>query len=215
LSNELRWLFLGLPATGLLSLAVSVVCLSFFHLQAVALLHPERTALFIALPGAIVCAIAARVSKNLDRWLFLAGPILLVIVAWARPSDRQTTVHIEQAAAWAQNNTWGASMFLFPDAGQSPAPAAFRARSMRPVWVDWGTGSLCDSSDAFAVEWQERWVATMASPYSWPKLRSLLHLPIDYVVLSPEHAISGAKPVFANSRWLIYDTTDLRKLPKM
>lgn len=209
LSRPLRWLLLGLPATGLLSLPVSVFLLSVLHLRAVPLIQPAHWVLFAAVLGALVCVVAAWKAKSVDRWIFWGVPVLLVIAAWTSPALSGKPLDTTAAADWARANTWGASMFLFPDAGQSLAPGAFRAESLRPVWVDWQTGALCDSSDEFAIEWQERWNGIM-SGRALKNLRGMLLLPVDYVVVTPRQALRGVQPVYADSHWLIYDAMDLR-----
>ncbi len=210
LPSALRWLLLGLPVAGVVSVPLSIILLGGLHLRFIPLLDPATTLLFTALPGAVACVVAARKSGTKDRWLFLAGPVLLLVASWTPIRAARTDLHIESLATWARQSTWGASMFLFPDAGRGLAPGAFRARSLRPVWVDWETGSLCDSSDAFALDWQQRWQITMAGPYSPNRLRGFLRLPIDYIVLAPEHAIPGVTPVFGDSHWLVYDSANLR-----
>lgn len=213
LSRPLRWILIGLPAAGLLAIAFELISAK-VHVSAVPLLHPNRTLLFAVLPGLLLPVLAAARASRLNRWLFLSAPLLLLAGSASplgRPHPASETI---TAANWARDNTWGASMFVFPDAGQSGAAGAFRAQSLRPVWVDWQTGTLSDSSDDFAVTWQQRWETTMGVHYSRAELARLLDLPVDYIVLSPEHAIQQVKPVYADSYWLIYDAMDLRRIPK-
>jgi hypothetical protein len=209
LSPLLRWLFASVPLLGLLGVPTSYVFLDLLHLRAALLLHPERALLFTAVFVAILCIQSALQSQTGERWLFAAGPLLLIIASW-RPLTHHPGPDTAPAANWALNNTWGASTFLFADAGDALVPGRFRAQATRAVWTDWETGQLCTSSDVFADEWQRRWRDTMQGSYSLEKLRRFLTMPIDYYVLSARNRISSAKPVYADANWLIYDAHDLR-----
>jgi hypothetical protein len=214
LAPSLRWLLLGLPAIGLLGIPLTELLLDLLHLRAGVLMKPAQTLLFTALPGAVICTLAARTCQRTERWLFLSAPLLVLVAAWSPTSAARRDSHTQSAADWARDNTWGASVFLFPDAGKDAAPGQFRAESNRAVWVDWQTGTLSDASDQFADEWHRRWKDTMLEGSSPAKIRRLLTLPIDYYVLNPQHALTGGKPVYSDRNWLIYDATDLRKLLK-
>jgi hypothetical protein len=113
-------------------------------------------------------------------------------------------------ADWVKQNTWGSSMFLFPDLGRSSAPGDFRARSQRALWVDWNGGALVPLYPSLASVWWDRWQQTMQSGYDPKRLQSDLALPIDYYVLTRAHRLAGIRPVFSNREWVVYDANDLR-----
>ena len=118
---------------------------------------------------------------------------------------------INEVAAWAAANTWGSSMFLFPDAGHDLAPGMFRARSLRALWVDWKSGGQANYFPSFGDEWWQRWQQTMDGPFTVDRLRGMLDLPVDYYVLRREHRLAPVRPVFSNRVYVVYDARDLRK----
>lgn len=117
---------------------------------------------------------------------------------------------IRELADWAEQSTWGSSMFLFPDAGHELYPGMFRAESRRALWVDWESGDLVDYFESAGVEWWNRWRQTMDEPYSPGRLPNALSFPIDYCVLKRQNQLAGIKPVFANAAFVVYDARDLR-----
>jgi hypothetical protein len=120
---------------------------------------------------------------------------------------------IAEVSEWAENNTWGSSMFLFPDAGRDLYPGIFRAESRRAVWVDWNTGSLANYYESFANDWWERWQQTMRGPFSAKRLQGMLSLPVDYYVLRRANRLAGVSPVFRNREFVVYDARDLKNSP--
>jgi hypothetical protein len=117
---------------------------------------------------------------------------------------------ITQVADWARENTWGSSMFLFPDAGRALYPGVFRAESRRALWVDWMSGSQANFFESVAMEWLVRWRQAMEGAFSVSRLDSLLPLPIDYYVLKREHRLASVKPVYETPEFVVYDAQDLR-----
>jgi hypothetical protein len=116
-----------------------------------------------------------------------------------------------ELADWADKNTWGSSMFLFPDAGRALYPGMFRAASRRALYVDWMSGSLSTFFESFAEEWRARWQLTMAGKFSPAGLKTMLPLPIDYYVLKRTNKLIRIPAVFANREFVVYDAHDLRK----
>jgi len=138
--------------------------------------------------------------------------------AFAIPALLPQTVNINviplnQLADWAEANTWGSSLFLFPDSPHSLEPGYFRAKSRRGLWVDWQGGVLADYSEEAASEWLSRWKQIDVGRFIPPDLEQLLPLEIDYYVLQRPHALRNVKPVFENSRYVVYDATDLQNTP--
>jgi hypothetical protein len=117
---------------------------------------------------------------------------------------------VTQLAQWARKNTWGSSMFLFPDSGHDPYPGIFRALSERALYVDWKSGGQVNYFESFADEWYPRFEQTMDGKFTAARLEEMLSLPIDYYVLKGKHKLAGIKPVFENSDYVVYDAQDLR-----
>jgi hypothetical protein len=210
LDEAARWMFAGLPLAGFLSFPLSFVLLDLMRAEAIPLLQPAVLLLLPLAFCAIACTVAGLHSLRERRWrevaLLFAVVALLPLISPARPQQRDTG----NLSNWALANTWGASMFLFPDAGRASDPAVFRAQSKRAVWVDWDTGKLADASESFADEWFRRWQDTMAGDYSTSRLARLLSLPIDYYVLQRSHAVPGVRPVFMDNQYVVYDANDLK-----
>jgi hypothetical protein len=174
-----------------------------------------QLALCITLAGLLAACLSQFGSKTL-RPIVLVVPVLAIALAPTissvqhyRKIDQKP---IDEIADWAEKNTWGSSMFLFPDAGRALYPGIFRAESRRPVWVDWNSGSLGNYFESFAKEWWERWQQTMEGPFSSQRLEGMLLLPVDYYVLKRENHLADVKPVFGNAEFVVYDSGDLRRL---
>jgi hypothetical protein len=117
---------------------------------------------------------------------------------------------VEHLAGWAESNTWGGSLFLFPDSGHGFDPGIFRARSRRALWVDWKSGGQVNYFESFAREWWARWQETMEGDYSTKRLQGMLDLPVDYFVLQRRNRLAQIKPVYQNEKYVVYDSRDLR-----
>lgn len=171
--------------------------------------------LCVALAG-LLTAFLAQFASTKFRPFVLLIPLIATLAAPAVSRVERHPVSdadsIADVADWAENNTWGSSMFLFPDAGRDLSPGIFRAESRRAVWIDWETGSLANYFPSFAHDWWERWQQTMNEPYSPRRLQGLLSLPVDYYVLKRENQLAEVKPVFMNPGFAVYDAGDLKKL---
>jgi hypothetical protein len=186
-------------------------------------------ALLFALPAnssvlhLVCCALLAAALTWLllrfrgSRWRFAAllVPVAAMFaLAYLRGSDPGRTLpQILELAAWADRNTWGSSMFLFPDAARTIDPAIFRAQARRAVWADWASGASVDYSETNGLEWLSRWRTTMEGRFSPARLQGFLALPIDYYVLKRENQIAGVRAVFTNEKFTVYDAQDLRNAP--
>jgi len=170
-----------------------------------------------AAPFVLCLAIAALLtwtarSKRLLPIAFLATiPALAVAIHAARlsPSD-ESRKSVTELAAWAEQNTWGGSLFLFPDAGRELYPGVFRARSRRALWVDWKSGMLAASFQPVALEWFDRWQESMEGGFSRERLERILALPIDYYVVKSAHRLPGMPTAFRNQEFYVYDAQDLK-----
>jgi hypothetical protein len=173
-----------------------------------------QLAFCVALAGMLAAFLSQFRLKHL-RPIILAVPVLAIAVGptigrvpnYAK-TDEEATAEVTD---WAEANTWGSSMFLFPDAGRDLYPGMFRAESRRAVWVDWNSGSLGNYSDSFARDWWERWQQTMEGSFSPQRLQQILSLPVDYYVLKRTNQLASVKPVFGNREFVVYDSGDLRK----
>jgi hypothetical protein len=177
----------------------------------------EAAALVLCL--ALAFGLAALLARfGYSRWApaaFLA-PLAAVfaIPALLPPKPALDTKPLTALIDWAVSNTWGSSLFLFPDAGHSIEPGVFRAKSWRGLWVDWEGGLLADYFEGAATEWLQRWQQAAATPFTPRRLQELLPLEIDYYVLKRKHALANIRPVFENSRYAVYDAHDLRNAPE-
>jgi hypothetical protein len=165
-----------------------------------------------------LAALASLAIRYVRRpWLRMASWGVPVIAIFLIPTAAHVvnyrTVNklpVTQLADWAKENTWGSSMFLFPDAGHSPDPGIFRALSERALYVDWKSGSQMNYFESFGDEWYSRYQHTMSGPFTARRLENMLSLPIDYYVLKNDHKLKGIRPVFENGEFVVYDAQDLR-----
>lgn len=173
----------------------------------------QRFAVWIGL--SVLAALAIRYLRRpwlrIASWGVPAAAIFLIPTA-AHVVNYRTfdKAPVEQLANWAKDNTWGSSMFLFPDAGHSPNPGIFRALSARALYVDWKSGSQVNYFESFGKEWYSRYEHTMAGPFTARRLENMLSLPVDYYVLKRNHKLQNIRPVFENSEFAVYDAQDLR-----
>ncbi|MFL6353826.1 MAG: hypothetical protein ACJ74Z_18530 [Bryobacteraceae bacterium] len=194
------------------ALPVNVRILDLFRLESAGNLL--QLILCIMLAGLLTAFVTQFGSTKL-RPLVLVAPLVAMLAApHVRRGNNQLKIGqetIAEVADWAENNTWGSSMFLFPDAGRDLYPGMFRAASRRAVWVDWNTGSLGNYFESFALEWWERWQQTMQGSFSPGRLHGMLSLPVDYYVLKRRNQLADMKPVFENRDFVVYDSADLKK----
>lgn len=217
LNRQSRWLFVVLPTGGMLSVPLSAFFLGYLRWPLISQLQPARTLLFTVALASTAFAIAGlgavQKGKRLEAclWFFAIAAVPLITFAAFRAKERKEPTGVEELAAWAEANTWGSSMFLFPDAGRALYPGIFRARSVRAVYVDWNSRQLIKYFEKFALEWDKRWRETMDEAYSPQHLQSFRTLPIDYYVLQQRHQLSGVVPVFSNNNFVVYDAHDLKR----
>jgi hypothetical protein len=151
-------------------------------------------------------------SKRLVPIGFLAAILALAlsINGGRRSLSDESRSSVIELATWAEQNTWGGSLFLFPDAGRELYPGVFRARSRRGLWVDWKSGMLAASFQPVALEWFDRWQASMEGGFSRKRLENMLSLPIDYYVVKSAHRLPGMPTAFRNQEFYVYDAQDLK-----
>jgi hypothetical protein len=198
---------------GLLTLPVSGILLEVYHWSLVPQFQPARGLLFtiaLCLAGAAIAAMRAVSSgRRIEAAAWCAFALAISVATQARTGDASTP-SVRQLAAWARENTWGGSMFLFPDAGRAIDPGIFRAESIRAVYVDWTGGELSKYFEDFAREWDRRWNSTMVGSFSARKLEQSLELPVDYYVLRRRNALERIRPVYSTRDFVVYERHDLR-----
>lgn len=221
LNRASRWIFLLGPLLGVLSLAFSALLIAEFQWWLFPQLQPARWLLYTAEFSMAAAAIAGTQAIHLRRkgeasaW-FLFVLVLIIVPRAVAPRvesipNRAATADL---ARWAEAETWGGSMFQFPDAGRSLYPGVFRARSRRPLWVDWKSGEQSDYSSVVARTWKERWDREMQGGFSPARLQQSLSLPVDYYVLNKSNRLANIAPVYENSAFVAYDSRDLRAAAK-
>ncbi len=216
LNTQLRWILIMLPALGVAGVPLSYLLLEAANWRLIPQIQPAGTLVFTVALTSAALAIAALHGFAERRWNQVVPCLLAVLLlpfVLPRPPRYSNEKEIAQLANWAQETTWGGSMFLFPDASRELYPGMFRALSSRAVWVDWATGRQVASSDLFADEWFRRWQDTMEPKIQCGKLREFLLLPIDYFVLKRENALRNAHPAFATAHFVVYDVSELRNSP--
>jgi len=168
--------------------------------------------------AALLTGLLLGFASGSTRFLTLAGPALAALalthVPGLRPSPIPLRSSIAELANWADQNTWGSSVFLFADAGRAAWPGVFRAQSRHALWVDWKSAQGVIYSDAAAMRWLERWHGASQDGFSIARLESDLPLPIDYYVLRKENELAIPRQAFVNRDFVVYDAQDLRTASK-
>ncbi len=225
LNRQLRWMLVLIPLMALGTLPFSRILLQHYRWSAILRLQPAQTLVYLFALSWLVCAAAAvqaiKQRSQTEALIWCVLCILALSFNIGRLQKQRADPELQELAAWAENSTWGSSMFLFPDAGRDRYPGVFRAESRRSLWVDWESGRLMNYYTATAGEWWMRWKNTMQTPLSGDHLQQMLSLPIDYYVFNRRNVVGAstesgwlrAKPVFSNSEFVVYDASALRILP--
>jgi hypothetical protein len=226
LNRQMRWLVMGVSVAGILSVPCSYLLLERLRFAAMARVQPSKTLVFTVALSSLLYGLAGMSAIfRRHRWEALAWfalvfvlPFNAKILDFPRMGEGMRLAHrthspqlsLLELANWAERNTWGSSLFLFPDAGRELYPGVFRAESRRALWVDWKSGVAVDYSEQAALEWRARWEGSMEPAYSPARLRAMLALPIDYYVLKPRNQLAGVNAVFVSREFVVYDAQDLR-----
>jgi hypothetical protein len=173
------------------------------------LVNPNNTAsvhrLIMAIAFALIAVIIARLmeSRTLGMALALFALLPFFVIPQFGKLRNYPSVHqpeLNELASWARTSTPKDALFQFADAGQGLTPGIFRARSLRALYVDWKAGGQVNFLREFPFLWWDRW-QRVEKPQPLTVYRDLA---IDYVVFSATHPQSGARPVFQNSKYLVY-----------
>ena len=127
------------------------------------------------------------------------------------------TPELQALINFAHYNTPPSAVFLFPAAGHGLEPGIFRAEAVRTVYVDWKLGGQANYYRDLAFEWWNRWTALMdpaqssnpSLPVASPPGASLRARGIDYIILPATAQPTGARPVYANTAYVMYKVADL------
>jgi hypothetical protein len=225
LNRQLRWVLVFLPSFTLLSIPVSAALLDRLHYSIILRLQLTSTLIYLVALSWFTAALAAvQAYANGAKAEFVAW--LGLVIAIFLPGAGKLPLHrhdpaVEELAEWAENSTWGSSMFLFPQAGRQLYPGVFRALSRRSLWVDWESGRQISYHVQLSHDWWSRWQETMQGPLSTDHLQQMLSLPIDYYVFQNNCVIASqstrgtfpVKPVFLNDEFAVYDASILRVVP--
>ena len=172
-------------------------------------------ALWLALAALLAWLLSARDLRwqSPIRGAALAVPVLAMFLLPLAGVSNYPNIDkrpVAEVARWAEANTWGSSVFLFPDSGHALAPGMFRALSRRALWVDWKSGGQVNYFESLGQEWSARWQQTMEGTFTVERLQGMLDLPIDYYVLQRSNRLAAPKPVFENQVYVVYDARDLK-----
>jgi hypothetical protein len=165
--------------------------------------------LILILAIALTCIVymqrfRSMVSVPLLAAAALAPFFLLPGVGRVRNYATPDLTSLENLARFARTGTPKDAVFLFGDAGTSPVPSIFRAKSERAVYVDWKAGGQMNFSESLAREWWQRWQSTNALRFDPSQAARLHDLGIDYLVLSSTQRLSGEQPVYETNGLTIY-----------
>ena len=217
LNRLTRWLLLFGLMTGLLAIPATAFVQLVLPWAFWMYFEPARALLLTVVLSMSLCGMAAalavqRRSTEALIWMMAFTALLLTPML---NRDRTPAVEINEPtmaslASWAQQNTWGGSLFFFAGNRSRFDPGRFRALSLRPVYVDWPGGDLTRCFEDFAVEWSTRWKQANQDPAAASQVRRLLPEPIDYYVLPVDQELHNAKAVFFNSDIRVYEARDLR-----
>ena len=217
LNRQTRWLFVFLPCLGLATLPLSRILLDGYRWSTALRVTPMQMLTYTVAFALLACGIAAsqalKIGAKREAIVWIALCLLPVAIGIRQQPASKQDLAIFEVASWAANNTWGSSMFLFPDAGRALYPGVFRGRSARALWITYYA--------QLAEEWWTRWSGTMQAPLSGNGMQQMLSLPIDYFVLQRSHVLETelngryrrVRPVFANRRYTVYEASTLRIVP--
>jgi hypothetical protein len=163
-----------------------------------------------ALAGALALAMAV-----LARWekiailVPLSAMLLIPTVGRVRNYGHPETPDLVELERFARESTPPNAVFLFADAGHSLEPGIFRARALRPVYVDWKAGGQVNYYRSVADEWWSKWERAGELKGG----EDVASLGVDYVVWKKPRV--AGDPVFRNGSYAVFKAraADPARLP--
>jgi hypothetical protein len=169
----------------------------------------RQVILVLIMAIALTCVVYMQRFRSMISLPLLAGAalapfFLLPGIGRVRNYATPDLSSLENLARFARASTPKDAVFLFGDAGTSPVPSIFRAKSERAVYVDWKAGGQMNFSESLAMEWWQRWQNTNGLRFDPSQAARLHGLGIDYLVLSSAQRLSGQQPVYETNGLTIY-----------
>jgi hypothetical protein len=200
-AGEGRWWEAAVWFTIALALPVKYSLLTWY-------VNPWLIVLVLALAGASTAG-AFFAGRTRGITLIAAGvlPFLVLRASGLVPAPEPVdSPELRELAAWAQGASDETAVFLFADDGHFGGSGAFRARALRSVYVDYEGRALVNYFPEFTAEWARRWRDVHEGHWlvRAEDFRDLAERRIDFVVVRKEHAITGKKAEFMNSRYVAY-----------
>jgi hypothetical protein len=152
---------------------------------------------------AAVALAAVAVCARRDRFAW-AVAMLAPFFVLPGPKPASPGPELREVAQWARTSTPPDAVFLFADARKTLDPGIFRARALRPIYVDWKGGGQVNFLRRFAHEWWARWQRTGEGRFKRWHLPAYRRWGIDYLVL--KKPLPDRTPVFSNSAYFVYAT---------
>jgi hypothetical protein len=171
---------------------------------------------------AVVLALTGLALLGLRHWSLtaVAAVAAFFVIPLCGKVINYTPLHnaaLAELSQWARASTPKSAVFLFPDANRELYPGVFRAEALRSVYVDWKAGGQVNYFKDFGEQWWSRWQEVMAKPFDPANCARYAALGIDYIIVKPDHKLTGRTPAFENSRYVAYQTagTPIRANPGM
>ncbi len=166
-----------------------------------------RQLVLVALFAALAAVAAWAEARHL-RWSAVPWVAAVVLPFLLMPGAARTprNPELDDLARWARQATPRNAVFLFPDARKSLEPGVFRARALRPIYVDWKSGGQVNFLPRFAFQWWERWRRTGEGRFKPWHVPAYGRWGIDFFVLPPEKRLPDRPPAYENARYVVYAT---------
>jgi len=149
-------------------------------------------------------ALLAAATIAFARWPVLLAFALYPVLGGITNFPVVETPELTRLSEWAKANTPREAVFQFADVRRGLEPGVFRSRAARAIYADWKAGGQVNFQPNFAPIWGERW-KQVERPQSLARYREL---GVNYAVFGPEKAPKNKQPVWSNSRWKVFSTSE-------
>jgi hypothetical protein len=156
----------------------------------------------------VLTALVAFAERRLRLVIAMAAGSAFFLVGGVRNYENIDTPELAELSSWAKTHTVATDVFVFPVSGKDRSAGWFRARALRPVYVDWKGGGQVNYLRDLGYEWWRRWQAVMERPLSLDEYEKL---GISYVV-TRNPLDSPQSLAFHNRKWFVYSTKRLSGL---